>query len=168
MFYILFMNMKNFKELDTNKRILDLREWWKQIKQSDVEKIMNKKDKWNYWWFSEDKKRITTLKGWKINNYKANETKVLFVENTEKIDDIKQESESEILINLYLSPNNKVKDSADAFERARLSNKTVFWFLSKWNWNESVIILDFSKWKNPKIKRYPLDKYNLKIKPVRI
>ena len=163
------MNMKNFKELDTNKRILDLREWWKQIKQSDVEKIMNKKDKWNYWWFSEDKKRITTLKDWKINNYKIDETDILFDEKTEDVDEVKQETKSEVLVDLFLNIENRVKDTAEAYEKARYSNKApIFWFISKWKWNKAVIVLDFSGWKNPKKTVYPLNKYNLKMKAVEI
>ena len=159
--------MDNLSQLNTPKKVLDLREWWNQIKQSDVVKIMNKKDKWNYWRFSEDKKRITTLKGWKVDNYKTNETEVLFDEKDEKIGDIKQETKSEVLMDLFLTPNNQVKCAADAYEKARLSNKTTFWFISKGK-NKAVIVLDFSEWKKPKITKYPLDKYRLKIKPVKV
>lgn len=159
--------MDNLSQLNTPKKVLDLREWWNQIKQSDVVKIMNKKDKWNYWRFSEDKKRITTLKGWKVDNYKTSETEVLFDEKDEKIGDIKQETKSEVLMDLFLTPNNQVKCTADAYEKARLSNKTTFWFISKGK-NKSVIVLDFSEWKKPKITKYPLDKYRLKIKPVKV
>jgi len=159
--------MENPSQLNTPKKVLDLREWWKQIKQSDVEKIMNKKDKWNYWRFSEDKKRITTLKGWKVDNHKVNETEVLFVENTEKINDIKQETKSEILMDLFLTPDNQVKCTADAYEKAKFSNKTKFWFISK-GINKAVIVMDFSQWGKPRVTKYPLDKYRLKMKPVNV
>ena len=156
--------MENPSQLNTPKTVLDLREWWKQIKQSDIEKIINKKDKWNYWRFSEDKKRITTLKGWKVDNHKANEIEVLFVENTEKINDIKQETKSEILMDLFLTPDNQVKCKADAYKKAKFSNKTTFWFIS----NKAVIVMNFSQWKKPKETEYPLDKYRLKMKPVKV
>ena len=159
--------MNNPNQLNTPKKVLDLREWWKQIKQSDVEKIINKKDKWNYWRFSEDKKRITTLKGWKVDNYKANETEVLFDEKDKKSDDIKQETESEMLMDLFLTPDNQVKCTSDAYKKAKFSNKTTFWFISKGK-NKAVIVLDFSEWKKPKVTEYPLDKYRLKIKPVKV
>ena len=159
--------MENPSLLNTPKNILDLREWWKQIKQSDVVKIMNKKDKWNYRRFSEDKKRITTLKGWKVDNYKANETKILFVENTENINDIKQETASEVLMDLFLTPDNQVKCTADAYEKAKFSNKTMFWFISK-GINKAVIVMDFSQWKKPRVTKYPLNKYRLKMKPVNV
>ena len=159
--------MKNINQLKDNKKLLDLREWWKQINQKDVEHIMNKKDKWNYWWFSEDKKRITTLRGWKVDNYKANETEILFIEKTEKIDNIDQETKSEILMDLLLSPDNQVKCTADAYEKARFSNKTTFWFITKWQ-KKAVVVMNFSQWKKPKVTKYPLDKYRLKIKPVKV
>jgi hypothetical protein len=159
--------MKNINQLKDNKKLLDLREWWKQINQKDVEHIMNKKDKWNYWWFSEDKKRITTLRGWKVDNYKANETEILFIEKTEKIDNIDQETKSEILMDLLLSPDNQVKCTADAYEKARFSNKTTFWFITKWQ-KKAVVVMDFSQWKKTKVTKYPLDKYRLKMKPVKV
>ena len=159
--------MKNINQLNDNKKLLDLREWWKQINQKDVEHIMNKKDKWNYWWFSEDKKRITTLRGWKVDNYKANETEILFIEKTEKIDNIDQETKSEILMDLLLSPDNQVKCTSDAYEKARFSNKTTFWFITKWQ-KKAVVVMDFSQWKKTKVTKYPLDKYRLKMKPVKV
>ena len=159
--------MENIKQSNSIKKTLDLREWWKQIKQKNVEKIINKKDKWKFWWFNEDKKRITTLRGWKVNNYKASEIEVLFVENTEKIDDIDQWTKSEILMDLLLSPDNQVKCTMDAYKKARFSNKTTFWFITKWQ-EKAVVVMDFSQWKRPKVTKYPLDKYKLKMKPVNI
>lgn len=160
--------MENINQLlYGNKIILDLRDWWKQIEQKNVEHLINKKDKWNYWWFSEDKKRITTLKDWKINNYKIDKTDILLDEKTEKVDEVKQETKSEVLMDLFLSPDNQVKCTADAYERARCSNKTTFWFISKGK-NKAVIVLDFSEWNKPKRTIYPLDKYNLKMKAIKI
>jgi hypothetical protein len=43
----------------------------------------------------------------------------------------------------------------------------MFWFISKGK-DKAVIVLDFSEWKKPKRTIYPLDKYNLKMKPVKV
>ena len=157
------------RRLDTNKKILDLREGWIQIKQEDVEEIINNKDKWNYWRFNEDKTRITTLKSCNITNYEVNGTEILFGEISETPSDLKQNAKSKILMDLFLSPENKVRDTRDAYEKAKYSNKKtpVFWFISKWE-DKAVIVLDFSQWKEPKITSYPLDKYMLKMKVVNI
>lgn len=157
------------RRLDTNKKILDLREGWIQIKQEDVEEIINNKDKWNYWRFNEDKTRITTLKSCNITNYEVNGTEILFGEISETPSDLKQNTKSKILMDLFLSPENKVRDTRDAYEKAKYSNKKtpVFWFISKWE-DKAVIVLDFSQWKEPKITSYPLDKYMLKMKVVNI
>lgn len=157
------------RRLDTNKKILDLREGWIQIKQEDVEEIINNKDKWNYWRFNEDKTRITTLKSCNITNYEVNGTEILFGEISETPSDLEQNTKSKILMDLFLSPENKVRDTRDAYEKAKYSNKKtpVFWFISKWE-DKAVIVLDFSQWKEPKITSYPLDKYMLKMKVVNI
>lgn len=81
--------MGSFSQLNTNKKTLDLWEWWIQIEKEDVEHIVNNKDEWNYWRFSENKERITTLKAWKVNNYKINETEILLNKNKEKAPTIK-------------------------------------------------------------------------------
>ena len=160
--------MENLKQINSWKKTLDLREWRKQIKQNDVERIVNEKDMWNYRWFSEDKKRISTLKGWKLNNYKSNEVEILFIEEIEKVSDVKQETKSETLTDLFLSPENKVKNTAEAYEKAKYSNKTpIFRFISKWT-KKAIIVLDFSKWKKPKRSVYPLDKYRAKMKVIEI
>lgn len=159
--------MKNINQLNTAKKALDLREWWKQIDKKDAEHIINNKDMWNYWRFNEDKTRVTTLKGWNVVNYKFNETEIIFSENRGKNWDIKHEIKSEVLTDLFLSPDCKVGSTAEAYERARLSDKKVFWFISK-GWWKAVIVLDFSQWKKPKRTVYPLDKYNLKMKIVKI
>jgi len=165
--------MENIKQLDNTNKVLDLREWWKEIEEKDVEKIINKKDKWNYWWFNEDKKQISTLEGWKITSYKTDETEILFkisfMKDSDKISNINQETKSDVLMDLFLSPENRVKDTAEAYEKSRYSNKIpIFWFISKWKWNKAVIVLDFSEWKKPKRTVYPLNKYNLKMKAVKI
>lgn len=159
--------MEKSRKLDNDKKVLDLREWWKQIDKQDVERVMSKKNRWSYWRFSKDKTWVTTLHNWKITNYKANEVEVLFVGQAKKISNVKQEAKSEVLMDLLLSPDNQVKCTADAYEKARWSDKTNFWFISKWK-RKAVIVLDFSKWKKPKISSYPLDKYNLKMKAVEV
>ena len=154
---------------ESSKNSLDLRTWWKQIEKDEIETIMNSKDNWSYWWFNEDKTWITTLKSWKITNYKVNETEILVDETCKIPSNFGEKTKSEVLIDLFLSPENKVKDARDAYEKARYSNKEipVFWFTSKWK-DPAVIVLDFSQWKKPKITSYPLDKYNLKMKVVKI
>ena len=153
-----------------NKKIsLDLRWCRKEINQKAVEHIINSKDMWNYWWFNEDKKWITTLKNWKITHYRTNEIDILLDEKDEDSGNVTQETKSEVLIDLFLSPENKVRNTMEAFEKAKYSNKTpIFWFISKWKARKAVIVLDFSKWKKPKETVYPLDKYNLKMKAVKI
>ena len=146
---------------------LDLREWWKQIWINDIEKIINNKDMWKYRWFSKDKKWVNTIENWKINHYNTEETEIIFSESPEKIEDTKQKTKSEVLTDLFLSPANKVKDNADAYRQARYSDQTTFWFVSKWA-NKSIIVLDFSGWNKPKRIVYPLNKYNIKMKPVDI
>jgi len=159
-------NMENPRKLD-DKEVLDLRWWWTQIDKKDVERIIRKKDKWNYWWFSEDQKRITTLKGWKVDNYKASDIELLLDKEVWEVSNIKQETESKILMDLFLTPDNQVKCTADAYEKARCSNKTMFWFITKWQ-KKAVVVMDFSQWKKPRVTKYPLDKYRLKIKPVKV
>ena len=124
---------------------------------------------WNYWWFNEDKTWITTLKNWEITHYRTNETEILLDKKDENSSDVKQEIKSEVLMDLFLNPENKVENTREAFEKAKYSNKTpIFWFVSKWKAKKAVIVLDFSKWKEPKETVYPLDKYNLKMKAVKI
>ena len=161
--------MKKITQPNTTKKALDLRKWWLQIEKKDVENIINSKDKWCYWWFSEDKKFVTTIKNWKITNYKVWEVEILSSgkPKTNIILRIKQKNKSELLTDLFLSPENRVGCSADAYEKAKSSDKTKFWFISKWK-NKAVIVLDFSKWKKPKITSYPLDKYNIKMKAVEV
>jgi len=162
--------MGDIEKDNKRKTTLDLREWWVHIEKKDVEHIVNNKDNWNYWWFSEDKKRITTLKGWKVENYKIDETEVLSNKKTEKaptIKIIKKEAQPELLTDLFLSPNCKVRDTLEAYEKARYSDKTKFWFISKWK-NKFIIVIDFSEWKKPKISRYSLNKYKIKLKPVEV
>lgn len=159
--------MEKSRQLNITKKTLDLREWWKQIEQKDIERIINKKDKWNYWWFNKDKTWITTMKNWKVSNYKVNEVEILFNEKNEKVPEVTQETKSEVLMDLFLTPDNQVKCTAEAYEKARFSNKTMFWFISKGK-DKAVIVLDFSEWKKPKRTIYPLDKYNLKMKPVKV
>ena len=165
--------MESFSQLNTNKKTLDLREWWIQIEKEDVEHIVNNKGEWSYWRFSENKERITTLKAWKVNNYKINETEILLNKNKEKaptiktIKIVKKEKQSELLTDLLLSPNCQVRDTLDAYEKAKYSDKTKFWFISKWE-DKFVIVLDFSEWKRPKISRYSLNKYKIKLKTVEV
>ena len=159
--------MENIKETNSQTKTLDLREWWKQIGQKDIEKIINRKDKWSYWWFNKDKTWISTMENWKISNYKADEIEILLDEKGEKASGIRQETKSDVLMDLFLTPDNQVKCTADAYEKAKFSNKTTFWFISKGK-NKAVVVLDFSEWKKPKRKVYPLDKYNLKMKPVKV
>ena len=149
------------------QKSLDLRNWWKQIEQKDVEKIINSNDMWQYRWFSKDKKWINTIKNWKINHYNTEEIEIFFNKSQEKIEDTIQETKSEILTDLFLSPANRVKDTADAYQQAKYSDKTKFWFVSKWL-NKAVIVLDFSKWDKPKRTVYPFTKYNIKMRPVNI
>ena len=89
-------------------------------------------------------------------------------EEPEKASDIKQETKSEVLMDLLLSPENKVKDTKDAYERAKRSDKTTFWFISKDKKNKAVIVLDFSKWSTPKRTVYPLKEYDLKMEAVKV
>lgn len=159
--------MKNLNQLNTRKEILDLREWWEQIEQKDIEKIINNKDKWSYWWFNEDKTWVSTIKKWKVSNYRVNEIEILLNETSEKVSEIQQETKSEILTDLFLSPENRVKNTAAAYQRARYSDQRTFWFISAGN-NKAIIVLDFSKWGSPKRTVYPLSKYNIKMKPVKI
>ena len=160
--------METIKQSNLIKETLDLREWWKHIKKDDVEHMINGKEKWKFWWFSDNKNRINTLENWKLKSYKTNETEILLNEKYEKAPKVKQKTKSEVLKDLFLSPDNQVKCTADAYERAKYSDKKIFWFKSKWKHNNAIIVLDFSEWKKPKISRYPLNKYNLKMKAVKI
>jgi hypothetical protein len=47
------------------------------------------------------------------------------------LDEIKNESQDEVCKTLLLSPSCKARDSKDAYEMAKYSDKTVFWFESK-------------------------------------
>ena len=76
--------MEESRQLNIAKKTLDLRGWWKQIEQKDIEKIINKKDKWNYWWFNKDKTWLSTMENWKVSNYKVNEIEILLNEKYEK------------------------------------------------------------------------------------
>ena len=158
--------MKNFESWNITRK-LDLSEWWEQIKLSDVEFVIDNKDKWNYWWFNEDKTRLTTLKDWKISNYKVEDTEIVFDENSkEEVSHIKQDTNSKILLDLYLTPNNQVKNSREAYKKAKfLSNKTIFWFIE----NNDVKVYDFSNsLEKPEIKAYSLDEYKIKMAAVNI
>ena len=146
---------------------LDLRKWWIQIKKQDVEQIVNNKDKWKYWWFRDNKHEITTLENGKLSHYKVDEIEVLFNQTPEKVSEVEQETKSEVLTDLFLSPENRVKDTAAAYQKAKYSDKTTFWFVSAWR-NKAIIMLDFSKWDKPKRTVYPLSKYNIKMKPVKV
>ena len=161
--------MENINQINSSKKTLDFRNWWKQITKASLEYIIDSKAKWNYWLFNEDKTRITTIENWKISNYKTSETEILLNEETKKFLNIKEGTESEALTDLFLSPETKVKDTSEAYEKAKYSNKTpIFWFITKGDHNKAVVVLDFSQWKKPKIKKYSLDKYNLKMKAIKI
>lgn len=159
--------MINLDQLNTTWKMLDLREWWEKINREDVEFVINNRDKWNYWCFSEDKTWITTLRDWNVVNYKANETDILFNDTSKSIQDFEQKKKSEILTDLFLSPDCWVWNTAEAYEKAAYSDKKIFWFITRWK-EKSVIVLDFSWWKKPKTTIYPLNKYNLKMKVIRI
>ena len=62
----------------------------------------------------------------------------------EKALETRHETKSEILKDLFLTQDNQVKCRAEAYEKAKISNKTIFWFISKGK-NKSVIVLDFSE-----------------------
>ena len=162
-----YIKMEKFSQINTNKRLLNLRTWWIQIEKADVENIINKWDRWNYWRC--DDTYITTLQNWKLAHYKINETEVLTDEKNRRTPNIKtiKERQSELLTDLFLSPNNQVKCTSEAYEKAKYSDKTEFWFISKGK-NKAVVVLDFSKWKKPKISKYPLNKYKIKLKAIEV
>ena len=153
--YTLFF-MESMQQINKSKAQLDLREWWKQIDKNDVEGVINKKVPWSFWWFSDDKSWVTTLENGVVKNYKVPESEILFPEIDEEVDQVKEEAKSDILFSLMLDPTGKVKDTRDAFEKAKWSDKKVFWFYSKWDYKKSIIVLDFSKGKKPIRKVYPL------------
>ncbi len=153
--------MEKSAQLNTNFKKLDLRDWWIQV--NNMEEITNIGNKWKYRWYNKDKTYITTIKNWIISNYKINETKIIFDEKIKKAENIKQKTKSETLIDLFLSPTDRAKDIVDAYEKAKQSDKSIFWFVSKWL-NKAIIVLDFSGWKKPKKTVYPLNKYNIKTK----
>jgi hypothetical protein len=99
---------------------------------------------------------LTTIKLMKLRFYWINNKEKTPTIKTIKI--VKKEKQSELLTDLLLSPNCQVRDTLDAYEEAKYSDKTKFWFISKWE-DKFVIVLDFSKWKKPKISRYSLNKY---------
>jgi RPA family protein len=66
----------------------------------------------------------------KLSHYKVDEIEVLFNQTPEKVSEVEQETKSEVLTDLFLSPENRVKDTAAAYQKAKYSDKTTFWFVS--------------------------------------
>lgn len=109
--------------------------------------------------------KLTTIKLMKLRFYWIKIKKRLLQLKLLKLS--KKEKQSELLTDLLLSPNCQVRDTLDAFEKAKYSDKTKFLFISKWE-DKFVIVLDFSEWKRPKISRYSLNKYKIKLKTVEV
>ena len=158
--------MEKINDLSDNLPVLDLRDWWEKCSIDDVELLINSKKKWKFWWYNQDNDWITTLNNWKIEHHLCSDFQVLLPEE-QGLDEIKNESQDEVCKTLLLSPSCKARDSKDAYERAKYSDKTVFWFESKWK-NKAIIVLDFTYWKKPRISRYPLKDYKIKMKTVSI
>jgi len=148
------------------KITIDLNDWWEQIQKEDVEKIINKKRKWKY--FLVDNEWVTTIVNRDIKNYKADEVDIINNETAEipeaVTQAVTQATTPELLKNLVLDPTCEVKDTLDAEEKARYSDKKKFRFKK----GNMVTIIDLSNPKKPKIEKYQLDKYNLKQKTVKI
>jgi hypothetical protein len=54
------------------------------------------------------------------------------MKDSDKISNINQKTKSDVLMDLFLSPENRVKDTAEAYEKSKYSNKIpIFWFISK-------------------------------------
>ena len=158
---------KIIEQLQENPKItIDLNDWWKQIQKEDVEKIINKKRKWKY--FLVDNEWVTTIVNRDIKNYKADEVDIINNETAEipeaVTQAVTQATTPELLKNLVLDPTCEVKDTLDAEEKARYSDKKKFRFKK----GNMVTIIDLSNPKKPKIEKYQLDKYNLKQKTVKI
>lgn len=157
--------MGNINKLDTTP-LLDLREWWQHVSKKNVEHIINNKDMGSYWWFNEDKTIITTIKQWKITNYKVCETDIIFRKKTEIKSKITQAIWPELLEDLLLDPTCEVKSALEAREKVKISDNKKFWFKSKDG--KMVTTIDFSNWDKPKIRKYPLNKYDIKQKTIQI
>ena len=161
--------MESIQQINKAQVQLDLTEdGWKHIDKNDVESIINKKDKWSFWWFNDDKTFVVTLRNGKVDNYKVSESEILFPEIEDEVDHVKEDVKSDILFSLELDPTAEVKDTRDAFEKAKWSDKKVFWFYSKWTHRKAVVVLDFSKGKKPKVVSYPLVTTNVKKKVVKV
>lgn len=148
------------------KEKLDLTNWWQEITIDEVENIINKKDKWAYYRLTKDGKWISTIKDLKVTNHRTWEVDIQYPENRE-IPKLKEEIKTEILTILELDPTRQAKGSMDAYERAKWSDEKVFWFYTKWK-NKAIMIVDYTDIKHPKRKSYPLDKYQVKYKTIKI
>ncbi len=157
------VDLNKIEKLDSTP-MLDLRDWWKQISKKKVEHVINRKDMWKYWWFNEDKTIITTIEEWKITNYNVKETDIIFKKRTEITSKVTQATGPELLEDLFLDPTCEVKSALEAKDRARYSDNKKFWFKK----GNMVTTIDYSYWDTPKIKKYPLDKYDIKQKTVEI
>ena len=150
-------------KLDTTP-FLDLREWWKKVSKQNVERIINSQYMWKCWRFNEGQTIITTIEGWKVTNYEVNKTDIIFDRDTKITEKVTQKTWSELLENLFLDPTCEVNSALEAKDKARYSDKKKFWLQN----GNMVTIIDYSYWEPPRIKRYPLDTYNLKKEIVEI
>jgi len=158
---------KIIEQLQENpKIIIDSNDWWEQIQKEDVEDIFNKEKKWKYFLVNDG--WVTTIVDCVVTNYKADKVDIINNETAEipeaVAQAVTQATTPELLEDLVLDPTCKVKDTLDAKDKARCSDKKKFRFKK----GNMVTIIDLSNPKKPKIKKCQLDKYNLKQKTVEI
>ena len=157
------MNSGIEKSQESPKITIDLNDWWKQIQKKDVEDIINKKKKWKYFLVNDG--WVTTIVNPAVTNYKADEVDIINNETAEIPEAVTQATTPELLKNLVLDPRYKAESALKAKERARNSDNKIFWLER----DGIVTELDFSNnLDNPKIKKYPLNEYNIIKKTVEV
>lgn len=147
--------MESIKQRNRVKKNLDLSEWWEKVSNAaEAQDRILKWEKWSFYWHDESKQWIITLKDGMFVPYKVSET-VITLPSSDKV----RKGTSGRLVNtlkkkrIKLNVRNRVKDSAEAFQRAKNWEKEEFWYVSE-NW-KLVRTLDFSKWEKPRMTEYP-------------
>ena len=150
------------EQRNTMRSRLDLREWWERCDDAiEAQDRMLRWEKWPFYRYNDNESReyIITLKDWVYMPYKLSETTLLLPLES---DAIRWKAKGEIALNnlkrykykVKLDVRNRVKNAAEAREKAEAWEHKKFWFLSEDK--VTLAILDFSKWiDKPRMEEYP-------------
>lgn len=149
--------MKNIEQKNV-KLTFDLREWWEEVKDSnEAQARILRWEEWPFYWYDESREWICTLQNGMLTPIDLSKTKVMLPNRSKKASKNIQKRVLDTLKKKYkikLNINNRVKDSAAAYNRVKAWEKEVFWFVSE---DKSTIrVLDFTQSEKPSMFDLPI------------